>query len=166
MKITDEYVLFWNGIYSQWYIHPFSIDGVRYNCSEQYMMAEKARLFKDQASLDKIMATKDPRQQKALGRGVKGFVEAEWNKVCKEVVYEACMAKFLSDPKLKQQLLDTGDRIIVEASPKDKIWGIGLGEDDPRCLNPGQWLGTNWLGECLMRARSMIKAADDRHKNV
>jgi ribA/ribD-fused uncharacterized protein len=163
MKTTDTHVLFWSGIYSQWYPASFSVNGVRYNCAEQYMMAEKAREFNDTAALAKIMATDDPREQKALGRTVKGFDEARWNKIAKEVVYEASMAKFLSDPKLKQKLLDTGDRMIVEASPKDKIWGIGLGEDDPRCLDPKQWKGTNWLGECLMRARESIKQMEARH---
>jgi len=156
MKTTPTMVLFWGGPFSQWYSHTMSIDGVIYNCCEQYMMAEKARLFGDTEALEKIMASDDPRQQKAIGRTVKNFNPHMWNHVCRDVVFKANLNKF-SDPDLKLILMNTGDREIVEASPYDKIWGIGLGENDPRAEDKSQWQGTNWLGEAIMQVREVYK---------
>lgn len=153
----EEFEFFWNGPFSQWYSSPFVIDGVKYNCAEQYMMAEKARVFKDKESERKIMKTKMPGEQKALGRKVKNFNVDKWNNVAKDIVYRASMAKFTQDEELKQILLDTGDRTLVEASPYDKIWGIGLHETDPYCLNRATWKGKNWLGEVLTQVKNDIR---------
>ncbi len=157
MKITDTMVLFWHGPFSQWHKSNFNIGGVDYNCAEQYMMASKARLFIDVRAEHAIMASKDPEQQKFFGRGVHNFNVDKWNKVCKRIVFEANQAKFSQDEDLKQLLLDTGDRILVEASPLDKIWGIGLAKEDPLALDQNQWKGTNWLGEVLMQVREHLK---------
>jgi len=152
-------VLFWNGIFSQWYSHDMIIDGVPYNCCEQYMMAEKARLFGDEAALKKIMALKDPKDQKACGRTVKNFDKVKWDAACKTIVYRANMAKF-SDPELNEYLMSFGDDEIVEASPYDTIWGIGLGENDPRALDKSKWRGSNWLGEVIMQVRNDLRGKD------
>lgn len=123
------------------------------------MMAEKARLFNDTATLAKIMASPDPREQKAYGRAVQGFDRDKWDAVARDVVYKGCLAKFTQNPDLKATLLATGDTVMVEASPVDSIWGIGLDKSDPRAQDPSQWRGTNWLGEVLMRVRKDIRGA-------
>ena len=156
MKITDKYIFFWNGIYSQWYPSRFTIDGVEYNCCEQYMMAKKALLFSDNESYKMIMYADNPKDQKSLGRRVKGFNTDKWNLHCKQIVYEANMAKFTQNLDLKRQLLETGDKILVEASPYDTIWGIGMHENDNGIEDPKNWKGTNWLGEAINKVKKQI----------
>jgi len=153
---TDRFMLFWGGWPSQWHPASFKLDGIQYNCCEQYMMAEKARVFRDDHALAQILACTNPRDQKAVGRKVRGFDEEAWNSVCRGIVYTGNLARFSQDQSLKSQLLDTEDRTIVEASPVDCIWGIGLAQDDPRCLDPTQWRGKNWLGIALMQVRDTL----------
>jgi ribA/ribD-fused uncharacterized protein len=157
MKTTDKMVLFWGGKFSQWYPHKMTIDGIEYNCCEQYMMAQKAILFQDQKALTLIMAAKDPRDQKRFGRMVENFNGPMWDRIAQDVVYRANLEKFSNDEEMKKYILATDDKEIVEASPYDKIWGIGLGEEDPRALDKAQWQGTNFLGEALMRVRETLK---------
>lgn len=152
----DKFVFFWGGPFSQWYQLDFTVDGVRYNCAEQYMMAMKADTFGDKNALVRIMSSNDPREQKAIGRTVKGFKPDTWNKLAKAFVYRANLAKF-SKPILKGFILGTGDKEIVEASPYDKIWGIGMSEDDPDRFDKTKWKGTNWLGEVLMQVRDTLR---------
>jgi hypothetical protein len=154
----NGYVLFWGGWPSQWHPSNFEIEKVRYNCAEQYMMAEKARLFGDQSSLKKIMASRSPKDQKQFGRNVAGFVEQKWTSVCRDVVYRGNLAKFFQNEDLRQILLSTGTTTIVEASPHDKIWGIGLDRHDPDAMRPSKWKGKNWLGEAIMRVRAELRA--------
>ena len=161
---TDKYVFFWGGTFSQWCPSEFTIDGVKYNCCEQYMMAKKALLFKDMDAYSEIMNTKGPKEQKAIGRRVKNFNKDKWEAVCREIVYEANYAKFTQNHIMKDELLLTGDREIVEASPEDKIWGIGMHESDPNILDKSKWKGTNWLGEAIMRVRDEFdKEAKVKH---
>lgn len=151
----NEFVFFYGGVFSQWFMHDMTIDGVEYNCAEQYMMAMKAKTFDDDYAYALIMDSQDPKDQKAAGRKVRNFNPVIWDAVAKQHVINANMAKFSG--VLKQQLLETGDKEIVEASPYDKIWGIGLSERDPRRFDKAQWLGTNWLGECLMVVREALR---------
>ena len=153
---TDKFVFFYGGVFSQWYMYDMEIDGVTYNCAEQYMMAMKAKTFKDELSYAFIMDSSNPSDQKAAGRKVRNFDPNVWNLVAKDYVYKANFAKFSSD--LKQYLLDTGDREIVEASPTDKIWGIGLAMNSPNLTDKSKWQGTNWLGECIMEVRRALGA--------
>jgi ribA/ribD-fused uncharacterized protein len=157
MRITDKYVFFWSGIYSNWHPSPFQANGIWYNCSEQYLMAGKARLFGDTDTESKILSAINPSDQKRYGRQVKGFDKDRWDAVAKDVMYEALFAKFTQDDYLKEQLLSTGDRTIVEASPEDCIWGIGLHWKDRLCDDPKNWRGTNWLGESLTKVRNDIR---------
>lgn len=146
MKTTDKYVFFWNGIYSQWYRAPMTIDGISYSSCEQYMMHQKALFFENFKIADQVLSTQDPGTQKSLGRQIKGFNKAAWDKVCLQIVYKGNYAKFTQNEKLKEELLETGNRILVEASPVDFIWGIGKHEDDEDIDNPLNWKGLNLLG--------------------
>ncbi|CAN0071132.1 unnamed protein product, partial [Hapterophycus canaliculatus] len=121
------------------------------------MMATKAKVFDDQATLERIMATSDPRQQKALGRQVKGFDAAVWDKVGYDVVVTGNLAKFRQNPVFREELLATGDKILAEASPYDSEWGIGLHADDANVLVQTRWPGKNKLGEALMDVRSKLR---------
>lgn len=120
-------------------------------------MFRKAMLFKDYDVADMIMEQGHPRKQKFLGRQVRRFDSNKWNAECKDIMVPGLVSKFLQDTYCLNALLETGDSIIAEASPTDKIWGIGLSEDDPLAQNQSNWQGTNWLGEVLMRARDEIR---------
>lgn len=150
-------VLFWGGWASQWYPSPIEIDGVTYSCAEQVMMAEKARAFGDGPALKKILRSKHPRAMKEVGRAVRRFDAKVWTPLSRKVVYEANLAKFRQNAKLRAKLLATGDRPIAEASPEDDLWGIGLGVDDPRATQPKKWPGKNLLGKAIMRVRETLR---------
>jgi ribA/ribD-fused uncharacterized protein len=154
---TTRFVFFWGGWPSQWHKGRFRVDAVEYNCCEQFMMAEKARVLGDWEAEAAILATPNPRQQKALGRKVRKFDADTWNGVCRGIVYRANLAKFEQNGDLYDLLMATGDRTIVEASPKDSIWGIGLAQEDPRAHDPAQWRGKNWLGIALMQVRDELR---------
>lgn len=154
MRETDTHIYFWNGTYSQWEPSTFIIEGVTYNCAEQYMMAEKARLFNDVQAYTDIMLSKSPSEQKAIGRKVQNFDPVKWNEVCRLVVYRANLAKFSQNPVMLDELFDSEEKIIVEASPEDTIWGIGLHFSDDKVLDKKNWKGKNWLGEAIMQVRS------------
>jgi ribA/ribD-fused uncharacterized protein len=157
MRETEKYVLFWSGIYSQWYAAPMTINGTKYNTCEQYMMYQKALLFEDEEVANAIMRETNPRNQKALGRKIRNFDDQKWKQNCMRIVYEANLAKFTQNPELRAALLSTGDKILVEASPKDFIWGIGMHYDDEGVENPANWKGTNLLGQALTLVKHEIK---------
>lgn len=146
-------------ILSQWYPAPFVVGGHRYAAAEHFMMAEKARLFGDEATRAKILATHDPAEAKALGREVRDFDEARWREHRFGIVVEASLAKFGQNAALGDWLLGTGSKILVEASPRDTIWGIGLGASNPRATDPRAWRGLNLLGFALMEAREGLAGA-------
>ncbi len=141
---------------SQWYPAPFKIDNVLYHTAEHYMMAEKARLFEDETVLTEIIKTKSPANAKKLGRSVQRFDPKKWNDHCTQIVVDGNFAKFSQNEPLKQFLVTTGDRVLVEASPRDKIWGIGMGQDDPLVHDPNNWKGSNLLGFALMQVRTLL----------
>lgn len=152
------FTFFWSGPFSQWHGCRFTIEGLEFNCAEQFMMYCKAQLFFDNASAQAILNASTPRQQKALGRKVQNFDEPRWNLFREGIVFAGNYAKFSQNETLKDALLATGDTQLVEASPKDRIWGIGLSEDDPRATNPAQWRGLNLLGIALTRVRGAIRS--------
>jgi ribA/ribD-fused uncharacterized protein len=161
--LDNKFTLFWAGPFSQWHFCQFTIGGVTYNCAEQFMMAEKARLFGDKDSEALIMAAAHPRDQKYLGRNVKNFDKAKWEEIqpngkpyCWNVVYKGNYAKFDQNKGLLEELVKTQGTVLVEASPYDTIWGIGLGEDHPDASDRTKWKGTNWLGEVLTKLREDI----------
>lgn len=155
-QTEEKFTFFWHGPFSQWHRCRFTVEGVLFNCTEQYMMSAKARLFQDFNALSKIMETSDPSTQKRAGRAVRGFNEGKWNAVAKDIVYKGNYGKFTQNPTLLKKLLMT-TLPLVEASPYDKIWGIGLNANDRRALNRDTWQGKNWLGEVLTRLRSDLR---------
>jgi ribA/ribD-fused uncharacterized protein len=120
------------------------------------MMASKAELFGDQEAFAQILAAKTPREAKAAGRLVSGFNDDVWRQRRYEIVLEGTRSKFSQNPDLATFLLSTGDKVIAEASPVDKIWGIGLAHDDKRAHNPLEWQGENLLGFALMEVRDAL----------
>ncbi len=141
---------------SQWFPAPFVVDGATYPTAEHFMMAGKATLFGDGDARDAILATTDPRKAKALGRKVRDFDEARWATRRLALVVEGNAAKFSQRAPLRAFLLGTGTRVLVEASPRDRTWGIGLSQHNPRALDPRTWRGANLLGFALMEARKRI----------
>jgi ribA/ribD-fused uncharacterized protein len=156
---TADYVYFWHppNYLSQWTQVPFEIDGIRYNCAEQAMMAFKAKLFGDHTAFAQIVKETDPKKHKALGRKVKNFNEDVWQKSCQDIVYQISYAKFSQNPQFRQKLLATGNKVIAEASPFDNIWGIGISPENARDLGKNQWQGKNWLGIALMKVRDQLR---------
>ena len=165
---TEKYIFFWGhkeekkeeitkSCLSQWYDCSFEIDGILYNTAEQYMMSQKALLFNDNGTNKKIMGVKDPKQYKKLGRQVKNFSSNLWDEKKFDIVVKGNLAKFSQNENLKQFLLNTKNKILVEASPYDKIWGIGMAQDDKDIYNQDKWKGENLLGKALMKVREIIK---------
>lgn len=142
---------------SQWYKAKFQIGVERYSCMEQYMMAQKARLFGDEETLKKIMDAEEQSVMKQLGREVKQFKSKVWNEYKLPIVMTGNYYKFAQIPELRHYLLGTGDALLVEASPFDTIWGIGLGENDRNVNEPKAWKGRNLLGFALMEVRDELK---------
>lgn len=146
---------------SQWFPAPFTLDGVRYATAEHYMMAGKARLFGDDEAARAVLADDDPRHAKEAGRAVRGFAEDVWAGHRYGLVVSANLGKFGAHPELRGFLLGTGERVLVEASPYDTVWGIGLSAEQPEAGRPSQWRGLNLLGFALMDVR---KALGDRQE--
>lgn len=154
---TDKMLLFWAGWPSQWTPAKFTVDGIEYNCCEQFLMAAKARLFNDIETLSAIMASTEPREHKALGRQVRDYDDEKWVQVRENVAVRGNLARFEQNQSDKQLLLATGNKMLVEASPIDVTWGIGLAPNDPLALDVSNWRGQNLLGKALMFVRNKLK---------
>ena len=144
-------------IFSQWWEAPFTVDGIIYKSTEHWMMAKKAVLFNDQECLEKIISANKPAEAKKLGRQVKNFDETLWNEHRFEIVKSGNLHKFSQHEKFAEYLLQTGDRVLVEASPVDRIWGIGLAQDNNEIENVSRWRGLNLLGFALMEVRDILR---------
>lgn len=164
------------------FIAPFEIDGVLYNCNEQFFHAQKALTFKDEKTKDNIMKEMNPRKQKKLGRRVHPFDDEQWRRGmfasmartisdCLQVAYQfvvnATYAKFETHEDLRRQLLATGNREIAETSPFDKIWGVGMGRKRAEDYK-GEWPGQNLLGKAIMevRERLRVECSGEQKSNV
>ena len=143
--------------FSQWYEAEFTVNGLLFKNAEQYMMNEKAKLFDDTIVFNQIMAADSPKEVKELGRKIANFDSQIWNQNKFNIVVDGNYAKFSQNPELADFLLKTDDSVIVEASPYDKIWGIGLAENDKDIKNPLLWKGLNLLGYALMIVREKLK---------
>lgn len=156
-------VLFWHeyeekGYFSNWYPSPFVVDDVCYNHVEQYLMAQKAKLFHDVESYAAILKAHTPKECKALGRNVDPFHAETWAKVRYEVLKAGVRAKFNQNEGLKQLLLATGNCVIAEASPLDDLYGIGISAEVAKDVSPDDWSGENLLGKALMEIRDELKS--------
>ena len=134
-----------------------TVDGVTYLNAEQYLMHQKALCCGDAATAAQVMENPDPKTVKLLGRAITPYDDEAWRAVRQEVIYRGLLAKFGQNSGLKHQLLATGDAIIAECSPNDRIWGIGLALDDPRHQDVAQWQGESILGRALMRVRDTLR---------
>ncbi|RSN07551.1 DUF1768 domain-containing protein [Nonomuraea sp. WAC 01424] len=144
------------GCLSQWWPVTFTEDGHTFASAEHYMMAHKAWLFGDQDSAAAILRAASPAEAKKLGRTVRGFEEAVWDAHRLDIVTRGSLAKFGAHADLREFLLGTRARVLVEASPVDRVWGIGLAADDRRAASPSTWRGLNLLGFALMAARDAL----------
>lgn len=170
--LEPKYIFFWGHtapageevgkfVFSQWYPSVFTVDGVVYKTAEHWMMAQKALLFDDQDAFKQIIACTKPAEAKALGRAVKGYDDIRWNENKFEIVLHGTIHKFAQNKVPGTYLIGTGDRVIVEASPVDPVWGIGLAQDSPQALHPDTWRGENLLGFALMEARDFLLKGND-----
>ena len=165
---TADYLFFWghtpkttDGVdaacLSQWFPRTFTVDGVHYLTAEHWMMAEKARLFRDEEALARVLVAKTPAEAKKIGREVRDYDDVAWGKTRLEAVVRGNVAKFGAHDDLRAFLLATKQRVIVEASPRDRIWGIGMGASNPDARLPARWRGRNLLGFALMEARERLR---------
>lgn len=156
MRVTDKYVFFWGSEFSNWYKTKFTYWNKEFTSSEQAIMWAKAHLFNDEEVANKILETDDPKTQKALGRKVRNFDVDVWNQNAPGIVTYICYYKFSQNEYLKNLILSYGNREFVEASPHDKIWGIGLHYEDDDVLDKSKWQGKNWLGIALTNVRDKL----------
>ena len=167
INLSSKYLFFWGhrpnkdgsigkSCFSQWWESVFTVDGQAYKTAEHYMMAQKAKLFGDHIMFQKIISCNSPGEAKKLGRKVKNFDGEIWEKHRFEIVKTANFYKFSQNSDLKTFLLNTNNRILVEASPLDPIWGIGLAADHANANNPQKWKGLNLLGFALMEVRDQL----------
>lgn len=158
MRQTDKFVFFFGkeDVFSNWHPAGFEYKGVNFNCVEQFMMYSKAMLFDDKEAAQKILSANDPKTQKAIGRTVRGFDEATWDAKCTSIVVVGCREKFRQNLSCYKALVQTGNKTLVEASPYDRIWGIGLGQNDPSAEYPEKWKGLNKLGKALEVTRGIL----------
>lgn len=153
---AEKFTLFYGGPFSQWHPSLFTVNGIQFSHAEQFMMYSKATLFGDRKCAALILAAATPREQKALGKKAKGFDDDVWKLFREGVVFTGSYAKFSQNPELRSALLATRGTTLVEASPTDLIWGIGLAEDDPAAKDRPSWRGLNLLGEALNRVREIL----------
>jgi len=163
----QKYVFFWGhrgkkgevtkACFSQWYPSPFSVEGRDYPTTEHWMMAEKARLFGHDEIYERVFEAETPGKAKALGRKVEGFKSDVWDAEKFHIVVQGNHHKFSQNAKMGAFLLGTGNRVLVEASPVDKVWGIGLAVDNENVENPRKWKGENLLGYALMEVRDRLR---------
>ncbi|MFG1953520.1 NADAR family protein [Micromonospora sp. NPDC048830] len=148
------------GCLSQWWPAPFTVDGRTFDTAEHWMMWHKATLFGDHGVAERILSAGHPQRAKSLGRQVSGFDETVWAARRYDIVVAGSVAKFAAHDDLRAFLLGTGDSVLVEASPVDRVWGIGLAADHPDAADPARWRGANLLGFALMDARAALLGAD------
>ena len=158
----EDFIFFYspdeeNGYLSNWYNSPFTYANVNYFCAEQYMMAQKACAFDDHENYEKIMAAKDPAAIKRYGRLVKNYDSETWDKIRYQIMRRGIRAKFQQNRELLEKLLDTGMSVLVEASPRDDVWGVKMSASNPNITKIHKWNGRNLLGRVLMQVRTDLR---------
>jgi ribA/ribD-fused uncharacterized protein len=170
-----QYVFFWghqpnrdgsisHSCFSQWWPSAFNVGDTRYATAEHWMMAEKARLFNDATAIEKILACRTPAEAKKLGRTVQHFNPVTWDTHKYAIVKMGTFHKFSQHPTLKEYLLSTREKVLVEASPDDNVWGIGMAKSHADIENPTRWQGLNLLGFALMEVRDALKPPVSSHQ--
>ncbi|MCD0464614.1 NADAR family protein [Flavobacterium sp. ENC] len=165
---VNKYLFFWGHqpnkdgsisktCFSQWWLSSFVVDNITYKTAEHWMMAKKAELFNDKVIFEKIIQANSPAEAKKLGREVKNYVDTVWLENRYDIVRQGNFYKFSQNGALKEFLIQTNERILVEASPVDPIWGIGMAADHKDAPNPEKWKGLNLLGFALMEVRDELK---------
>ncbi len=144
--------------FSQWFPSDFEVEGRHYRTAEHWMMAEKARIFGDEEAFEDVFIAESPGEAKKIGRRVRNFDPAVWSAACSEIVVQGNLHKFGQNPTMGNYLLQTGKQVLVEASPRDRIWGIGMGKNNENANDPTQWRGKNLLGFALMETRDRMSA--------
>ncbi len=154
----DNFVFFFGkeSPFSQFYPVNFEVDGKIYNCTEQFIMYQKAIMFKDMKNGKRIMSESNPLSMKQLGRLIQGFDKEIWESEAPSVVKRGNFAKFRQNPILEDKLFHTYPKVLVESSPNDCLWGIGLGENNEKAWNITTWRGKNLLGFTLMEVRHLL----------
>jgi len=173
----DNTVFFWSngdihadklhkGCLSQWWPCIFSDYKHRYNSAEQYMMVQKAELFSNYALIPELIKQNNPSTIKQMGRKVSNFIPSDWDQFKFDIVVAGNLLKFSQNKKLQEYLLSTGDKLLVEASPYDRVWGIGLNPDDENKSKPNNWRGNNLLGFALMEVRNQLRRPIEKYPNI
>jgi ribA/ribD-fused uncharacterized protein len=173
---VNKFIFFWghqptkNGsisktCFSQWWLSSFTVDKIEYKTAEHWMMARKAELF-DNEMVSKILEAKSPAEAKKLGHEIKNYDDKVWLENRYEIVKQGNFHKFSQNNELKEFLLNTNSRILVEASPVDSIWGIGLSAEDELVQNPLNWKGLNLLGFALMEVRDELKVSKNNYNET
>lgn len=168
LGLKPDYLMFWGhqptrdgrisqSCFSQWFASGFELEGIHYPSAEHFMMAGKARLFDDEDTHARILKAVTPADVKQLGREVRRFDDARWTEARFDIVVRGNLAKFSQHPALGEYLLSTRGQVLVEASPVDRIWGIGLAADDAKASRAEQWRGLNLLGYALMEVRDRLQ---------
>lgn len=172
IKVTDKHVFFWGSWLSNWYKTEFKVEYnnkvITFKTSEQFFMFRKAMEFNDVVTANKILSTNNPREAKKLGRQVKNFTNEHWDKVKHDIMKTACFHKFVQNDEIRKELISPKyqDKTFVEASPYDKVWGIGMSMDNPDADNESKWLGENLLGKCLTELKSLFTNTNKIGENI
>lgn len=157
--LTEEFQFFYEtkSCFSQWFKCEFEYGGIQFSSAEQFMMHRKSLLFNDEASAKKILETNNPREQKAIGRNVNNFDNSIWEKNSVDIVFEGNKQKFTQNELLLNELIGTKGKTLVEASPSDQIWGVGLSKESTEIISRSKWKGDNLLGIILTELREELR---------
>ncbi|SAK83422.1 Swarming motility protein YbiA [Caballeronia arationis] len=168
MKQHGQYLAFFHDsdILSHWHRCEFTYMSLTFNHVEKFMMYAKANMFKDIETRDRILKTDTPMACKKLGRQVKGFDPAVWDKYKYRIILVGNREKYKQNPGLGRFLLDTDPNILVEGNPYDRIYGVGLHKDDPAIGDPANWRGENLCGRAIMEVREELKEGQQTHPGV
>lgn len=157
MRVTDTHIYFWGGRFSNFFPITFFAENHKFYTSEQYYMWRKAKFFEDEENAELILNVKSPADAKALGRKVRNYDDKLWSEVRYQIMVKACVMKFNASQNMFDFIVNTGDKVLVEASPFDRIWGVGLTQDNDDILFEHRWKGENLLGKALMEVRDFIQ---------
>jgi len=154
-KLREDFIFYFGeeSVFSHWFKCSFSINNQSFCCVEQYLMYQKARLFNDAEIAKRILNSSNPARHHHLGKKVAGFNKQSWQQKCRQFAFDGNYGKFTQNSILLETLLQTEGKNFAEASPYDRLWGIGLSMKNPKIYDRSQWRGRNWAGEVLQSVR-------------